>query len=106
MAKPPMTVVDRGSTGIEPPRPLGLHGRALWNSVQGAYRIDDVGGIELLAQACAAADRVEALAELRDELQGRAFIVRTIERLGLNLETIKPVGHPPGPAWRGGRDAD
>jgi len=126
MAKPPMTVVDRGSTGIEPPRPLGLHGRALWNSVQAAYRIDDVGGIELLAQACAAADRVEALAErisadgevihvrggvrshpaLRDELQGRAFIVRTIERLGLNLETIKPVGHPPGPAWRGGRDAD
>ena len=61
--------------------------------MQTEYRIDDAGGIELLAQACAAADRVEALAErinvdgevvhtragpkahpaLRDELAGRAI---------------------------------
>jgi hypothetical protein len=67
-----------------------------------------------LAQACAAEDRVEALAAridadgevlhtrngpkahlaLRDELAGRAFIVRTLERLGLNVETVKPVGRP------------
>ena len=39
---------------------------ALWNSVQNAYRIDDVGGTELLALACAATDRVERLAELID----------------------------------------
>ena len=95
---------------------------ALWRSVQHAYRIDDVGGIELLAQACAASDRVEALAErisadgevvqtragpkahpaLRDELAGRAFIVRTLERLGLNVETIKPVGRPSN-RWGGNR---
>jgi hypothetical protein len=31
---------------------------------------------------------------LRDELAGRAFIVRTLERLGLNVETIKPMGRP------------
>jgi hypothetical protein len=88
--------------------------------VQNAYRIDDVGGIELLAQCCAAQDRVEALAErisadgevantragpkahpaLRDELAGRAFIVRTLERLGLNVETIKPMGRP-SKGWRG-----
>ena len=92
--------------------------------MQTAYRIDDIGGIELLAQACAAADRVEALAErinadgevvhtragpkahpaLRDELAGRAFVVRTLERLGLNVETIKPMGRP-SKAWRG-PDAD
>jgi hypothetical protein len=122
--KPPLTLVDPASTGISPPRKLGQHGLSLWNSVQTAYHIDDVGGIELLAQACAAADRVEALAErinadgevictpagpkahpaLRDELAGRAFIVRTLERLGLNVETIKPIGRPSQSGWRS--DAD
>src|SRR5262245_37006411 len=117
----PLTVVDPASTGISPPRSLGQHGLSLWNSVQNAYRIDDVGGIELLAQACEASDRVAALAErishdgevvdtragprahpaLRDELAGRAFIVRTLERLGLNLEPVKPIGRPSGAGWRG-----
>jgi hypothetical protein len=86
------------------------------------YRIDDCGGIELLAQACQALDRAEALAEtiardgdvihsrtgvprthpaVRDELQLRAFIVKTLEKLGLNVETIKPIGRPPNPTgWR------
>ena len=118
--RPPLTLIDPASTGIAPPRKLGQYGLSLWNSVQTAYRIDDVGGIELLAQACAAADRVEALAEritadgevvhtragpkahpaLRDELQGRAFICRTLERLGLNLEAVKPLGRP-SKGWRG-----
>ena len=31
---------------------------------------------------------------IRDELQGRAFIVRTLEKLGLNLEALKPPGKP------------
>lgn len=116
--KPPLTLVNPLSTGISPPRKLGEHGLSLWNE----YRIDDAGGIELLAQACAAADRVEALAErinvdgevvltraglkahpaLRDELAGRAFICRTLERLGINLETIKPIGRPSRDSgWRG-----
>jgi hypothetical protein len=122
--KPPLTLVNPATTGVSPPRKLGQHGLSLWNSVQRAYRIDDVGGIELLAQVCAAADRVEALAErisadgevvntragpkahpaLRDELAGRAFIVRTLERLGLNVETIKPMGRPSKTRW--GSDAD
>jgi hypothetical protein len=122
--RPPLTVIDPATTGISPPRKLGQHGLSLWNSVQNAYRIDDVGGIELLAQVCAAADRVEALAgrisadgevihtrtgpkahpALRDELAGRSFIVRTLERLGLNVETIKPMGRP-SKSWRG-PDAD
>ena len=61
--KPPLTMVDPAATGVPPPRKLGHHGLSLWNSVQNAYRIDDAGGIELLAQCCAAQDRVEALAE-------------------------------------------
>ena len=86
------------------------------------YRITDRGGIELLAQTCAAVDRVETLREaidrdgevvhtrtgpkahpaLRDELAGRAFIVRTLERLGLNVETVKQPGRPvPTHGWRG-----
>ena len=96
---PAVTLVAPTATGVSPPRKLGQHGLSLWNSVQSAYRIDDAGGVELLAQACAAQDRVEALAEainrdgevvqtragpkahpaLRDELAGRAFIVRTLE---------------------------
>jgi hypothetical protein len=85
------------------------------------YRIEDVGGIELLAQACAELDRAEALAEIiaregemittrftkkihpavKAELDCRAFVCRTLERLGLNIESIKPVGRPPIPfGWR------
>jgi len=33
--------------------------------------------------------------EARDELANRAFVVRTLERLGVNVETIKSVGRPP-----------
>jgi hypothetical protein len=122
MAKSPdLTVVDPTSTGISPPRKLGEHGLSLWNAIMTEYAITDRGGIELLAQVCAAEDRVEALASridadgevvhtrngpkahpaLRDELAGRAFIVRTLERLGLNMETVKPVGRPSKPVgWQ------
>jgi hypothetical protein len=34
---------------------------------------------------------------LRDELQGRAFVVRCVEKLGLNFEAVRPTaGRPPG----------
>jgi hypothetical protein len=88
------------------------------------YDIQDRGGRELLQQVCEASDRLAALAErisadgevihtrtgpkshpaLRDELNGRAFICRTLERLGLNLEAVKPLGRPSRPGWRS--DAD
>ena len=120
--KPVLSVINRASSGVEPPRKLGEHGMALWNAVQSEYRIDDVGGIELLAQACAAVDRIEALAAaierdgetvrtktgikahpaLRDELAGRAFVCRTLDRLGVTTESIKPIGRPPKSyGWRG-----
>jgi hypothetical protein len=123
MAKPPLIVVDPTSTGIAPPRKLGPHGMDLWRTIMADYQIEDRGGIELLAQACAALDRVEALAErieadgeivhgrqgprphpgLQAELAARSFIVRTLERLGLNMEAVKPIGRPPTkPAWKHG----
>lgn len=87
------------------------------------YQIADRGGIELLAQACTALDRAEALAAriaqdgeilvvkgvphahpcIREELAARAFDCRTLQRLGLNIEPVKPAGRPAGVGgWRGG----
>jgi len=125
MAKvpPPLSIVSGAKVGVEPPRPLGRHGHALWQRVQAEYGITDVGGVELLAQVCQAEDRAEQLADvvardghtiytragvpkshpaIRDELACRAFIVRVLERLGLNVEAIKPPGRPPGNTggWR------
>jgi P27 family predicted phage terminase small subunit len=121
--KPPLTVVDPTATGIEPPRRLGQFGRSLWDRVQSEFRIVDVGGVELLAQICAALDRAESLAEAinedgatyrtragvpkahpacKDELAARAFIARNLERLGINVEPVKSVGRPGRPTHWGG----
>jgi hypothetical protein len=114
------------STTISPPRKLGSHGLLLWEFIQNEYRIEDPGGQELLLQCCESADRIGALSErisadgtvietkngprahpaLRDELANRAFICRTLERLGLNLEAVKPVGRPGGVAWNKREDRD
>jgi hypothetical protein len=103
---------------LKPPRPLDFHGIALWNSIQAEYQIADPAGVELLAQACQALDRAEALASaiaeqgfvtdkgranplIRDELQARSFVTRTLQRLGLDSVAkspgrptgIQPIGH-------------
>ena len=77
--------------------------------------IQDVGGVEMLAQACAMLDAAEDYAGhiaqdgpvirvndtikdhplIKHELAARAFVVRTLQRLGLDVEAIKPVGRPP-----------
>ena len=114
-AKSPLTAVDTDLSLPSPPRKLGRHGLDLWRTIMADYRIEDRGGVELLVQACGAVDRVEALAErinadgevivvrgvpkphpaLAQELAARSFVCRTLERLGLNLESIKPIGPPP-----------
>jgi Phage terminase, small subunit len=111
---PSLTIVGPDATGISPPRKLGRHGAALWNRVQGEYAIQDIGGIEVLCQICQALDDVESLTEaverdgrtirsrtgikanpaLRDILQNRAFIVRSLSKLGITTEPIKPIGRP------------
>jgi hypothetical protein len=116
-ANPQLSLIPPGLARISPPRPLGPDGTGLWNRVMAAYRIEDEGGIELLAQACAALDRAEALAAAiaedgavirtqsgpkshpacKDELACRAFVTRTLERLGLNVEIVKSPGRPTKP---------
>jgi hypothetical protein len=117
--KPPLALVpDRPPTaGPLPPRNLGVHGRSLWDRIQREYDVTDCGGIEMLALAAQALDRAESCREqidrdgemirtkggarenplLKSELASRAFVVRTLARLGLNFEPVRPaVGRPGG----------
>ncbi len=118
--KTTLTLAAPVGTALSPPgtspRPLGRDGAGLWNAITTSYDISDEGGREILAQACSALDRAEALraqidadgeilrtkAGLRDhpglrhELACRAFITRSLARLGLDVEAIKPIGRPPG----------
>jgi hypothetical protein len=118
--KTPLHIVTGiDGTGPEPPRPLGEHGQRLWDHVIAEYVVDDCAGIELLAQACAATDRAEVLAAhvagdgeivrtpagikvhpaVKEELACRGFIVRTLQKLGLNYEPLRAApGRPPGSA--------
>jgi len=104
------------SFSAQPPRQLGKQGLTFWNAVMHEYSIEDIGGVEVLAQICAALDRAEQCAEqvdrdgptvetksglrehpaLKGELANRAFVTRNLQRLGLNIETLKPVGRPSG----------
>lgn len=106
-----------------PPRPLMRHGQALWNRICNDYDISDAAGIELLCLACQALDRAEKCREvidehgaafivrpsgmirllnplLRDELANRAFVSKTLERLGVNDAPKLANGRPPG-SWSG-----
>jgi hypothetical protein len=38
---PPLTLVGPDATGTSPPRPLGRHGRALWDSIVAEYEVGD-----------------------------------------------------------------
>jgi hypothetical protein len=98
-----------------PPRKLGDHGMSLWSMIMNEYNIDDRGSIEILVQLCLSLDRAEECAQqineegptimtkggmkehplLKCELANRAFVCRSLQRLGLNLEAVKPIGRPP-----------
>ena len=95
----------------------GEAGLALWKRAHSEYDISDVAGVEMLLLACQSLDRAEALRAqidvdgevirlrngtirshpaLRDEVACRAFLVRTISRLGLNFEPLRSSpGRPP-----------
>ena len=121
MAKKLQLVPSDPPASPTPPRPLGKHGLALWRSIHSEYQLEDGGSLEMLAQACASVDRAEGCAAaiardgvvivakgcmrehplLKCELSNRAFATRTLARLGLVYEAIKPVGRPPGQTWSG-----
>jgi hypothetical protein len=114
---PPLTVVDPASTSKEPPSTLGDPGRRLWSQVMLEYDVSDVAGRAMLLQCCEMTDRIETLSAeiaadgpvirtreglrdhpcLKHELAARAFVVRTLCRLGLNFEPLHTkIGRPPG----------
>ena len=116
MAPKKLTLVTPDPVGTPaPPRALGKAGQALWRSVLAEYDVSDAAGAEMLCQACAALDRAEALREaidadgevirskgtlrdhpgLKHELASRAFVVRTLHRLGLDCEPVRAMGRPP-----------
>jgi hypothetical protein len=61
-----LKLINKG--GVQPPRPLGRPGMALWRSVVSEYEISDAAGIELLCQACQGLDRAESCREQIDEM--------------------------------------
>jgi hypothetical protein len=105
MSKPPKTtlrVVDQSPVDpLEPPADLGEDGRNLWRSIMSEYKIDDSPGRAMLKQICACADLAEAAHQrgsLKDELASRAFVVRGLQKLNLDIESGPGrVGRPPGP---------
>jgi P27 family predicted phage terminase small subunit len=99
------------------PKDLKKAGRDLWTRIQQEYGIRDSGGLELLAQACQAADRIADCGDkiaregltiatasgtpkehplLKYEVINRAFLTRTLHKLGLDVEPVHGPGRPPG----------
>jgi hypothetical protein len=88
------------------------------------YQIADSGGLEILRQICEAADRVSEFATiihrdgpvvrskhgprdhplLKHELSARAFIIRSLHRLGLDVEPVRAVGRPSSTGFLGNAD--
>lgn len=95
----PQAVPPAAPVVLAAPRPLGEHGAALWARIVTEFAIEGAGTVEQLAQVCAALDRAEACAArieldgimveekehplIKHELGARAFVVRTLQRLGL-----------------------
>ena len=124
--KPTLTLVDPDATGIAPPRKLDKHALSLWNAIMSEYEISDAGGTEVLCQICEAASRIVELGQqiardgsvirvkgvprahpaLRDELQNRAFVLKGLEKLGVNVEAVKAIGRPGQPLGWSPDDAD
>ena len=124
MPKPPISLVLPGKNGLQPPGNLGEPGRQLWDRIQAEFAIHDAGGVALLFQACSAIDTAEVLGEaiardgaviyvrgtprshpaIKDQLTARALACRLLEKLGVTLEPLKPLGRPNQPTgWTGGR---
>jgi hypothetical protein len=125
--KPSLTLVDPTQTAlatlVSPPSNLNKTGRTLWQSIMSEYDIRDSGGLQLLQQICEAADHVHEFSTIikrdgpvvrtkmgpkdhpliKHEQAARSFIVRTLGRLGLDVEPVKAIGRP-GIGWKS--DAD
>jgi hypothetical protein len=115
--KPELTVVPSTLNLRPAPANLAATGRTLWERIQLEFRFDDSPGIETLTQICLAADRAAECAEsikqdglmirtkngfrdnplLKTELTCRSFVVRSLHRLGFDIQAPRSgSGRPPG----------
>jgi Phage terminase, small subunit len=101
-------------TGIEPRRPLGERGSALWRQVLTEYRIEDIGTLEALQIICEASDLIATLQDairqdgctirsrngirehpaVKQVIAAMAFVTRNLRALNLDVEPVGPVGRP------------
>ena len=109
------------------PPNLGPSGRSLWADIHASYQIGDPPAIELLKQACCAADRVARVAAQIDregetfttnagivrphpllavELANRQFIAASLKKLGLLEQPVRAGPGRPSEAfgWRPGAE--
>jgi hypothetical protein len=113
--KPREKLADQSPViSLAPPAALDETGGKLWRTIMTEYGIRDSGGREMLRQACEAADRVAEFSKIiscdgpvvrtkqglkdhpliKHELAARAFVVRSLHRLGLDVEPIRSIGRP------------
>jgi hypothetical protein len=127
-ANPPnLTLIGSDQPGSRPDPstpPAGLKeaGRDLWARVHKDFVVEGANGLETLFQVCSAADRAHECGEvisregaavrikgggvkehplLRCELQTRAFIVRTLARMGFDIVMPRAEVGRPASAYRG-----
>jgi hypothetical protein len=122
--KPKLEIVGPSTADPSaPPAMLGKAGRKLWQAIQSEYIITDCGGLALLEQICATVDEIAECSAIiardgrmirgkfgprehpliKTQLSLRSFVVRTVQKLGINFEATKPFGRPSaGFGWRGG----
>jgi hypothetical protein len=109
-------------TTAAPPATLGQPGTNLWRSIMSEYALRDSGGLTMLEQACIGIDRAAEAADTvaregitiktpsglkehpaaKTELMYRSFVVRTLAKLGLDVEPVRAKGRPTTAAsWKG-----
>jgi hypothetical protein len=96
-------------------------GRKLWQAIHADYVIEDAGGHQMLLPICEAADSLTGYNEqiardgptirtksgirghplLKHQLATRSFIVRSLHRLGLDIEPARHVIGRPAEPYRG-----
>jgi hypothetical protein len=114
--KPLLSIVSGSvSTAVAPPATLAAPGAKLWRSVLSQYDIRDAGGLATLEEACVQRDRATEFAAIvardgsmirtksgpkehpliRHEREARALMCRLLQRLGLDMEPVRPgAGRP------------
>jgi len=105
-----------------PPRPLQEHGLAFWNRIIGEFEITNPGDLEQILLASETVDTLTSIAVrlaedgltldngkgnplLRDQLGGRAFVARVVQRIQANSKPKRRVGRPGGDIYWAGPHA-